>query len=102
MGLALAAHLLIVLSPACKYIVHRYTVKKQTKQVISPSKVGIQVMREKFEEMNNNNEINPTDYQKFQEVFTGWKNTKGLGKKQKLKEAQQLYRAVIYPKLKSK
>ena len=77
-------------------------VKKPTKQVISPSKVGIQVIREKFEEMNNRNEINPTDYKKIQEVYTGWKNSKGLGKKEKLKEAQQLYKTYIYPKLKAK
>ena len=36
-------------------------------KAISPSKVGIQVIREKFEEMNNNKSIDTADYQKFQE-----------------------------------
>lgn len=77
-------------------------VKKTTKQVIAPSKVGIQVIREKFEEMNNRNEIEASDYKRFQEVYTGWKNTKGLGKKEKLKEAQKLYKTIIFPKLNQK
>ena len=76
------------------------SVKKANKQgVISPSKVGIQVIREKFEEMNNKSEIEASDYKKFQEVYTGWKNTKGQGEKEKLKEAQKLYKAIIHPKL---
>ena len=71
-------------------------------KAISPSKVGIQVIREKFEEMNNSKSIDTADYQKFQQVYGQWKSSKGEEKKQHLKEAKELYKSIIYPKLKSK
>ena len=71
-------------------------------KAISPSKVGIQVIREKFEEMNNSKSIDTGDYQKFQQVYGQWKSSKGEEKKQHLKEAKELYKSIIYPKLKSK
>ena len=78
-------------------------VRKPTmNKAISPSKVGIQVIREKFEEMNNNKSIDTGDYQRFQEVSGKWKSSKGEEKKQHLKEAKELYKSIIYPKLKSK
>ena len=78
-------------------------VRKPTmKKAISPSKVGIQVIREKFEEMNNSKSIDTGDYQRFQEVYGKWKSSKGEEKKQHLKEAKELYKSIIYPKLKSK
>ena len=78
-------------------------VRKPTmNKAISPSKVGIQVIREKFEEMNNSKNIDTADYQKFQEVYGKWKSSKGEEKKQHLKEAKELYKSIIYPKLKSK
>ena len=78
-------------------------VRKPTlSKAISPSKVGIQVIREKFEEMNNSKSIDTADYQKFQEVYGKWKSSKGEDKKQHLKEAKELYKSIIYPKLKSK
>ena len=78
-------------------------VRKPTmSKAISPSKVGIQVIREKFEEMNNSKNIDTADYQKFQEVYGKWKSSKGEEKKQHLKEAKELYKSIIYPKLKSK
>lgn len=78
-------------------------VRKPTmNKAISPSKVGIQVIREKFEEMNNSKSIDTADYQKFQEVYGKWKSSKGEDKKQHLKEAKELYKSIIYPKLKSK
>ena len=78
-------------------------VRKPTmNKAISPSKVGIQVIREKFEEMNNNKSIDTGDYQRFQEVYGKWKSSKGEEKKQHLKEAKELYKSIIYPKLKSK
>ena len=69
---------------------------------ISPSKVGIQVIREKFEEMNNNKSKNTADYQKFEEVYGQWKSSKGEDKKQHLKKAKELCKSIIYPKLKPK
>ena len=78
-------------------------VRKPTmNKAISPSRVGIQVIREKFEEMNNSKSIDTADYQKFQEVYGKWKPSKGEDKKQHLKEAKELYKSIIYPKLKSK
>ena len=78
-------------------------VRKPTmNKAISPSKVGIQVIREKFEEMNNSKSIDTADYQRFQEVYGKWKSSKGEDKKQHLKEAKELYKSIIYPKLKSK
>lgn len=78
-------------------------VRKPTmNKAISPSKVGIQVIREKFEEMNNSKSIDTADYQKFEEVYGKWKSSKGEDKKQHLKEAKELYKSIIYPKLKSK
>ena len=78
-------------------------VRKPTlNKAISPSKVGIQVIREKFEEMNNSKSIDTADYQKFQQVYGQWKSSKGEEKKQHLKEAKELYKSIIYPKLKSK
>ena len=47
-------------------------VRKPTmNKAISPSKIGIQVIREKFEEMNNSKSIDTGDYQRFQEVYGG-------------------------------
>ena len=75
-------------------------VRKPTmNKAISPSKVGIQVIREKFEEMNNSKSIDTGDYQKFQQVYGQWKSSKGEEKKQHLKEAKELYKSIIYPKL---
>ena len=53
-------------------------VRKPTmNKAISPSKVGIQVIREKFEEMNDSKSIDTGDYQRFQEVYGKWKSSKG-------------------------
>ena len=71
-------------------------------KAISPSKVGIQVRREKFEEMSNSKSIDTADFQKFQAVYGKWNSSKGEEKKQHLKEAKELYKSIIDPKLKSK
>ena len=76
--------------------------KPTTNKAISPSKVGIQVIREKFEEMNNSKSIQIADYQKFQQVYGQWKSSPGEEKKQHLKETKELYKSIIYPKLNSK
>ena len=73
-------------------------VRKPTmNKAISPSKVGIQVIREKFEEMNSSKSIDTGDYQRFQEVYGKWTSSKGEEKKQHLKEAKELYKSIIYP-----
>ena len=60
------------------------------------------MIREKFEEMNNSKSIDAADYQRFQQVYGQWKSSKGEEKKRYLKEAKELYKSIIYPKLKSK
>ena len=67
--------------------------KPTMNKAISPSKVGIQVIREKFEEMNNSKSIDTGNYQRFQEVYGKWKSSKGEEKKQHLKEAKELYKS---------
>ena len=52
--------------------------------------------------MNNSKSIDTADYQKFQEVYGKWKSRKGEEKKHHLEEAKELYKSIIYPKLKSK
>ena len=73
---------------------------KQSGTAPLPSKVGIQVMREKFQEMNNRKTIQSEEYEQFQEVYGKWKSSKGDQKKQHLKDAQKLYKSCIYPKIK--
>ena len=51
--------------------------KPAMNKAISPSKVGIQVIREKFEEMNNSKSIDTGDYQRFQEAKDKWKSSEG-------------------------
>ena len=54
-------------------------VRKPTmNKAISPSKVGMQVIRENFEEMNNSKSIDTGDYQRFQEVYGKWQSSKGI------------------------
>ena len=62
-------------------------VKKANKDdVIAPHRVGIQVMQEKFEEMNKRSEIEAIDYKRFQEIYKGWKTPKGRERKKNLRK----------------
>ena len=86
-----------------RHLSSKAPVRKPTmNKAISPSKVEIQVIREKFEDMNNSKSIDTGDYQKFQQVYGQWKSSKGEEMKQHLKEAKELYKSIIYPKLNSK
>lgn len=66
--------------------------------VIIPSKIGIQKLRETFEEANNKNAINTTTYRKYRSIYNKWASSAGVpaGKKQALKELQALYRDTVF------
>ena len=68
------------------------------KPLIIPSKIGIQKLRETFEEANNKNTINTTTYRKYRSVYNKWVSPAGVpaGKKQALKELQALYRDTVF------
>ena len=68
--------------------------------LIIPSKIGIQKLREVFEEANNRNTINTKTYRNWRSLFNKYRGSaddKAM-KKQYLKEIQDLYRREIYRK----
>ena len=62
--------------------------------MINPSRIGIQKLRETFEDANNKNTINTTTYRKYRSLYNKWVSSAGVpaGKKEALKGLQQLYR----------
>ena len=66
--------------------------------LIIPNKIGIQKLRETFEEANNKNTINTTTYRKYRSIYNKWVSSAGVpaGKKQALKELQALYRDTVF------
>ena len=66
--------------------------------LIIPSKIGIQKLRETFEEANNKNTINTTTYRKYRSIYNKWVSSAGVpaGKKQALKELQALHRDTVF------
>ena len=66
--------------------------------LIIPSKIGIQKLRETFEEANNKNTINTTTYRKYRSIYNKWVSSAGVpaGKNQALKELQALYRDTVF------
>ena len=65
--------------------------------LIIPSKIGIQKLRETFEDANNKNTINTTTYRKNRSLYNKWVSSAGVpaGKKEALKGLQQLYRETV-------
>ena len=68
--------------------------------LIIPSKIGIQKLRELFEEANNRKTINATIYRNFRSAYNNWVRSAGDKemKKQYLQELKDLYRKNIYNK----
>ena len=66
---------------------------------ISPQDVGIQVIREKFEEMNNKKKISNHQYEEYKEAIKKWRNARNTARTQKLNILKKMYSDVIYPKL---
>ena len=46
--------------------------------LIIPSKIGIQKLRETFEEANNKNTINSTTYRKYRSIYNKWVSSAGV------------------------
>ena len=68
--------------------------------LIIPSKIGIQNLREVFEEANNRNTINTRTYRNYRRIYNNWVKASGNKdmKKQYLQELKDLYRNNIYKK----
>ena len=68
--------------------------------LIKPSKIGIQKLREMFEEANNRNTITKATYKKYRSVYNKWIKSAGDKdmKKGYLRELQDLYRQNIFVK----
>ena len=68
--------------------------------LIIPSKIGIQKLREVFEEANNRNTINTKTYRSYKSIYNNWIRSAGDKemKKQYLKDLQDLYRKEIFRK----
>ena len=66
--------------------------------LIMPRKIGIQKLREKFEDANNKNAINTTTYRQYRSLYNKWASNRGVptAKKEALKELQKLYRETVY------
>ena len=71
-----------------------------TPTLIIPSKIGIQKLREVFEEANNRHTINTKTYRSYKSLYNKWVKSAGDKemKKQHLQELKDLYRQQIYKK----
>ena len=60
--------------------------------LIIPSKIGIQKLRETFEEANNKNTINTTTYRKYRSIYNKWVSSAGVpaGKKTSFKRTTSI------------
>ena len=69
-------------------------------KLIIPSKIGIQKLREIFEEANNRNKINTRTYRNYRSLYNSWVRSAGDKdrKKQYLQDLKDLYRNEIYKK----
>ena len=68
--------------------------------LIKPSKIGIQKLREVFEEANNRNTINTRTYRSYRKIYNNWIKSAGDKEMKKgyLKELKNLYRDEIFRK----
>ena len=68
--------------------------------LITPSKIGIQKLRETFEEANNRKTITTRTYRSYKRIYNNWVRSAGDKemKKQYLQELKDLYRNSIYIK----
>ena len=68
--------------------------------LIIPSKIGIQKLREVFEEANNRHTINTKTYRNYKSLYNNWVKSAGDKemKKQYLQELKDLYRQNIFRK----
>ena len=80
----------------------RRGVRKTIQKPVSPSTIGIQKLREEFVNANNKNVISREEYNRFNELYQLFINSKGQkGKKTKIiNDARDVYREVLFKKLK--
>ena len=74
--------------------------KEHGAKAVIPSKAGIQVIREAFENGHNEQLVDLIAYRAYQDLFNQWKEARGEEKKERLKEMRQMYKEKLYPKLK--
>ena len=69
-------------------------------KLIIPSRIGIQKLREVFEEANNRNTINTKTYRNYRSLYNSWVRAAGDKdrKKQLLQDLKDLYRQQIFKK----
>ena len=74
--------------------------EQNLRPAIIPSKIGIQKLREVFEDANNKKTITGATYRKFRSGYNAWIGAKGdpAMKKTHLKDLQKLYRETVYGK----
>ena len=80
----------------------RRGVRKTIQKPVSPSTIGIQKLREEFVNANNKNIISKEEYNRFDELYKLFINSKGQkAKKSKIiSDARDVYRDVLFKKLK--
>ena len=66
--------------------------------MINPSRIGIQKLRETFEDANNKSTMNTTTYRKYRSLYNKWVSSAGIpaGKKEALRGLQQLYKETVF------
>ena len=77
-------------------------VRKSIQKPVSPSKIGIQRLREEFVNGNNKSIISKADYERFNDLYKQFMGAKGnQAKKSKIiADARVVYREVVFNKLK--
>ena len=67
---------------------------------IPPSKIGIQKLREEFENAKNKNKLNVQDTSSYMKLYDDWKGAKGdkALKDEKIKGLRDIYKRVLYKK----
>ena len=67
---------------------------------IYPKDVGVQVIREKLEELSNQKKISSHQFKLFTESFQKWKNSRRHHRVANLEILKDLYAEIVYPKIK--
>ena len=80
----------------------RRGVRKTIQKPVSPSTIGIQKLREEFVNANNKNIISKEEYNRFDELYKLFINSKGqkVKKSKIINDARDVYRDVLFKKLK--
>lgn len=77
-------------------------VRKTIQKAVIPSKIGIQVLREEFENAHNKKLIDLMTYRNYEALFNEWRKAKKTEKANKLKELRDMYQNELYKKIKNR